>query len=107
MSVAGCARWSVGRSVGWLVTHSFNDPHVVPYWPTGPCFNFVNVLHKPHRFMRCTRGISVPSEVDGGAGLMLDLLLCLQRHKVAHRRMRGGGKYRRTIRACRNIDVVR
>ena len=29
--------WSVGRSVGWLVTHSFDNPHVAPYWPTGPC----------------------------------------------------------------------
>ena len=34
---------SVGRSVGWSVglsvTHSFDDPHVVPYqyWPTWPC----------------------------------------------------------------------
>ena len=27
---------SVGRSVGW-VTHSFDDPHVAPYWPTWPC----------------------------------------------------------------------
>ena len=27
----------VGRSVGWLVTHLFNDPHVAPYWPTWPC----------------------------------------------------------------------
>ena len=27
----------VGQSVGG-VTHSFNDPHVAPYWPTWPCF---------------------------------------------------------------------
>ena len=30
--------WSVGRLVGWLVTHLFNDPLVAPYWPTWPCF---------------------------------------------------------------------
>ena len=27
-------------SIGWLVcrvTHSFDDPHVAPYWPTWPC----------------------------------------------------------------------
>ena len=29
---------SVGRSVGWLVTHSFDDSHIAPYWPTWPCF---------------------------------------------------------------------
>ena len=28
---------SVGRLVGWLVTHSFDDPHVANYWPTWPC----------------------------------------------------------------------
>ena len=28
---------SVGRSVCW-VTHSFDDPHVAPYWPTRPCY---------------------------------------------------------------------
>ena len=28
--------WLVGRSVGWSVTHSFDDPHVAPYWPTWP-----------------------------------------------------------------------
>ena len=33
-STTGCVRWSVG----WLVTHSFDDPHVAPYWPTWPCF---------------------------------------------------------------------
>ena len=25
-------------SVGRLVTHSLDDPHVAPYWPTWPCF---------------------------------------------------------------------
>ena len=25
-------------SVGLSVTHSFDDPHVAPYWPTWPCF---------------------------------------------------------------------
>ena len=29
---------SVGLSVGRSVTHSFDDPHVAPYWPTWPCF---------------------------------------------------------------------
>ena len=28
---------SVGLSVCRLVTHSFDDPHVAPYWPTWPC----------------------------------------------------------------------
>ena len=27
----------VGWLVGW-VTHSFDDPHVAPYWPTWPCY---------------------------------------------------------------------
>ena len=27
----------VGRSVGRSVTHSFDDPHGAPYWPTWPC----------------------------------------------------------------------
>ena len=36
-SITGCVRWLVGRSVGWSVTHSFDDPHVAPYWPTLPC----------------------------------------------------------------------
>ena len=26
-------------SVGWSVTHSFDDPHVAPYWPTWPCLS--------------------------------------------------------------------
>ena len=42
-SITGCVRWlvgwSVGRSVG-QVTHSFDDPHVAPYWPSWPCFFF-------------------------------------------------------------------
>ena len=29
---------SVGRSVCLSVTHSFDDQHVAPYWPTWPCF---------------------------------------------------------------------
>ena len=28
---------SVGLSVGRSVTHSFDDQHVAPYWPTWPC----------------------------------------------------------------------
>ena len=32
-SITGCVRWLVSR-----VTHSFDDPHVAPYWPTWPCF---------------------------------------------------------------------
>ena len=27
----------VCRSVGRSVTHSLDDPHVAPYWPTWPC----------------------------------------------------------------------
>ena len=34
-SITGCVR----RLVGW-VTHSFDDPHVAPYWPTWHCFLF-------------------------------------------------------------------
>ena len=34
--------WSVGLLVG-RVTHSFDDPHVAPYWPTWP------YLHGHHR----------------------------------------------------------
>ena len=30
--------WLVGWLVGLSVTHSFDDPHVAPYWPTWPCF---------------------------------------------------------------------
>ena len=29
-SITGCVRRSVGRSVGWSVTHSFDDPQVAP-----------------------------------------------------------------------------
>ena len=35
-----CPSSSVCRLVGWLVgrvTHSLDDPHVAPYWPTWPC----------------------------------------------------------------------
>ena len=40
--------WLVGRSVGLLVKHSFNNPHRRTYWPTWPCFvsstlSFVNL----------------------------------------------------------------
>ena len=34
--------WLVGWSVG-RVTHSLDDPHVVPYWPTWPC-SFMNAF---------------------------------------------------------------
>ena len=37
VSVGWSVGWLVGRSVG-RVTHSFDDPHVAPYWPTWPCF---------------------------------------------------------------------
>ena len=47
-SVTGCVRWSVGRSVGqsvgWLVTHSLDDPHVAPYWPIWPWFSLPFIL---------------------------------------------------------------
>ena len=36
MSVGRSVGWLVGRSVG-RVTHSFDDPHVAPYWATWPC----------------------------------------------------------------------
>ena len=39
---------SVGLSVG-RVTHSFNDPHVAPYWPTWPCFPIVYNYGKKKR----------------------------------------------------------
>ena len=32
---------SVGRSVCLLVTHSSDDPHGAPHWPTWPCFHFL------------------------------------------------------------------
>ena len=32
LSVGWLVCWSFGR-----VTHSFNHPHVAPYWPTWPC----------------------------------------------------------------------
>ena len=36
-SITGCVLWPVGRSVGWSVPHSFDDPYVAPYWPSWPC----------------------------------------------------------------------
>ena len=36
-------RWSVCWLVGLSVTHSFDDPHVAPYWPTWPCYNSTNM----------------------------------------------------------------
>ena len=36
----------VGWLVGWLVgrvMHSFDDPHVAPYWPTWPCLMLNNM----------------------------------------------------------------
>ena len=32
---------SVGLSVCLSVTHSFDDPHVAPYWPSWPCFYLI------------------------------------------------------------------
>ena len=37
-SIIGCVRWLVG----WLGTHSFDDPHVAPYWPTWPCVSYLS-----------------------------------------------------------------
>ena len=34
--------WLVGWSVGLSVMHSFDDPHVAPYWPTWPCFSLLD-----------------------------------------------------------------
>ena len=38
----------VGRSVGRLVTHSFDDPHVAPYWPCFPHISSNPHLSLPH-----------------------------------------------------------
>ena len=38
-SITGCVRCSVGWSVCLSVTHSFDDQHVAPYWPSWPCYN--------------------------------------------------------------------
>ena len=35
-SVGRLVDQSAGRSIS-RVTHSFDDPHVAPYWPTWPC----------------------------------------------------------------------
>ena len=35
-SITCSVRWLVG----WSVTHSFDDPHGAPYWPTWPCLQF-------------------------------------------------------------------
>ena len=64
-SITGCVRLSVGRSVG-RVTHSFDDPHVAPYWPTSiyntkkevsksSHFFVSTLLHKTLTFMRFTQ----------------------------------------------------
>ena len=42
---------SVGQSVGRSVTHSFDDPHVAPYWPTWPCFK----VHQRTSITDCVR----------------------------------------------------
>ena len=31
--------WLCPWSVGWSVTHLFDNPHVAPYWPTWACYN--------------------------------------------------------------------
>ena len=36
-SITGIVCRVIGRSVGWSITHSFDDPHGAPYWPTWPC----------------------------------------------------------------------
>ena len=40
-SVGWLDGWLVGRLVGLSVPHSFDDPHVAPYWPTWPCFPLI------------------------------------------------------------------
>ena len=46
-SITGCVRWLVGLSV----THSFDDPHVAPYWPSLPCC-FMRTSEIPLRLSR-------------------------------------------------------
>jgi len=46
--------WLVGLSVG-RVTHSFDDPHVAPYWPPWPCFPLLNVnFFMRHDILTCS-----------------------------------------------------
>ena len=40
-SVGWLDGWLVGWLVGLSVPHSFDDPHVAPYWPTWPCFPLI------------------------------------------------------------------
>ena len=47
-SITGCVRLSVGRSVGWSVTQTFDDPNGAPYWPTWPCFFNRVYERQPH-----------------------------------------------------------
>ena len=42
MSLGWLVGWLVGWSVG-RVTHSCDDPHVMPYWPSWPC-SFMNAF---------------------------------------------------------------
>ena len=48
---------SVGRSVG-RVTHSFDDPHVEPYWPTWLCFYILDSFFGWFRFHSCASELS-------------------------------------------------
>ena len=43
-SITGSVRRLVGLLVCLSVTHSFDDQHVAPYWPTWPCFLNIDLL---------------------------------------------------------------
>ena len=65
-SITGCVRRLVARSVCQSVclsvcqsvclsvTHSFDDPHVAPYWPSWPCF-FHTLFSQFYRLSRTRR----------------------------------------------------
>ena len=56
-------------SVGLSVTHSFNDPHVAPYWPTWPCsigilpraYSTWEIAFHSNAQRRCLRWCAKPS----------------------------------------------
>ena len=47
---------SVGWSVGLSVTHSFDDPHVAPDWPTWPCYKNVIFFLEPSKEIEIVTG---------------------------------------------------
>ena len=77
-SIAGCVRrsvgWLVGRSVGWSVTHSFDDPHVAPYWPSWPGYLSHRQVRLKFEIRFNDKSISI--DVDG-VYLYLNWLTCV------------------------------